>query len=177
MRESQLEENLKRAEEVYDGLVQTQRSLGTMLAEVIRRGGDLDEFKRHLRELPHLSWQADLRRTELRHELLDLRAKRAQEEYRRADKEASKAARSLEQARKAYVEADKAARRSGLEARRLAELRDKEVRHLQELHRVQEEAKRQRAQGEGQVEQERQRGEQEEIEGEDEGAQEQRRVE
>ena len=32
MRENQLEEDLKRAEEVYDGLVQTQRSLGTMLA-------------------------------------------------------------------------------------------------------------------------------------------------
>ena len=164
MRESQLEEDLKRAEEVYDGLVQTQRSLGTMLAEVIRKGRGLDEFKRHLRELPHLIWQADLRRTELRHELLDLRAKRAQEDYRRAGKEASKAARSLEQARKAYVEADEAARRSGLEAGRLAELRDKEVRHLQELHRVQEEAKRQHSQGEWQ------RGEGEEIPEENEGA-------
>jgi hypothetical protein len=168
MRESRLEEDLKRAEVVYDGLVQTQRSVGTMLAEVIRRGEDLDEFKRHLRELPHLIWQADLRSTELRHELLDLRAKRAQEEYRRAGKEASKTARSLEQARKAYVEADEAARRSGLEAGRLAELRDKELRHLQELHRVQEEAKRQHSQGE------RQQGEVEEIQEEDEGAQEQR---
>jgi hypothetical protein len=171
MRESQLEEDLKQAEEVYDSLVQTRSSLGTMLAEVIRRGGDLDEFKRHLRELPHLIWQADLRRTELRHELLDLRAKRAQEEYRRAGKEASKSARSLEQARKAFVEADEAARRSGLEAGRLAELRDKEVRHLQELHRVQEEAKRQHSQGEWQ------RGEREEIQEEDEGAQEQRSAE
>jgi hypothetical protein len=175
MRESQLEEELKRAEEVYDGLVQTQRSLGTMLAEVIRKGRDLDEFKRHLRELPHLSWQADLRRTELRHELLDLRAKRAEEEYRRVGKEASRAARALEQARKAYVEADEAARRSGLEARRLADLRDKEVRHLQELHRVK--AKRERSQGEGQGEQDRQRGEREEIQGEDEGTQEQRQDE
>jgi hypothetical protein len=171
MRESQLEEDLKQAEEVYDSLVQTRSSLGTMLAEVIRRGGDLDEFKRHLRELPHLIWQADLRRTELRHELLDLRAKRAQEEYRRAGKEASKTARSLEQARKAFVEADEAARRSGLEAGRLAELRDKEVRHLQELHRVQEEAKRQHSQAEWQ------RGEREEIQEVDEGAQEQRSAE
>jgi hypothetical protein len=177
MRESQLEEQLKRAEEVYDGLVQTQRSLGTMLTEVIRKGGDLDEFERHLRELPHLCWQADLRRTELRLELLDLRAKRAEEEYRRAGKEASKAARSLEQARKAYVEADEAARRSGLEARQLAELRDKEARHLQELYRVQEEAKRQRSQDEGQGEQERQRKVQEEIQGEIEGAQEERQGE
>jgi hypothetical protein len=168
MRESQLEEDIKRAEEVYDGLVQTQRSLGTMLAEVIRRGGDLDEFERHMRELPHLIWQADLRRTELRHELLDLRSKRAQEEYRRAGERASKTARSLEQARKAYLEADEAARRSGLEADRLAELRDKEARHLQELHRVQEEAKHQHSQGE------RQRGEGEEIQEVDEGAQEPR---
>ena len=157
MRESQLEEDLKRAEEIYDGLVQTQWSLGTRLAEVIRRRGDLDEFNRHRRELPYLIWQADLRRTQLRHKLLDLQAKRAQEEYRRAGEEASKTARSLEQARKTYVEADEAARRSGLEAGRLAELRDKEARHLQELHRVQEEAKRQHSLGE------RQRGEGEEI--------------
>jgi hypothetical protein len=168
MRESQLEKNLKKAEEVYDGLVQMQRSLGTMLAEVIRRRGDLDEFKRHRRELPHLIWQADLRRTELRHELLDLRAKRAQEAYRRAGEVARKTARSLEQARKAYVEADEAARRSGLEAGRLAELRDMEIRHLQELHRVQEEAKHQHSQGE------RQRGEGKEFQEEDEGDQEQR---
>ena len=178
MRESQLEEELKRAEDVYDGLVQTQRSLGTMLAEVIRKGGDLDEFERHLRELPHLSWQADLRRTELRHELLDLRAKRAEEEYRRAGKEASKAARSLEQARKTYEAVDEVARRSSIEARRLAELRDKEARHLQELHRTKEEAERQRSHGEGQGEQEgRQRGEREKIQGEDQGAQEQRQTE
>ena len=172
MRENQLEEDLKRAEEVYDGLVQTQRSLGTMLAEMIRRGGDLDEFKRHRRELPYLIWQADLRRTELRHELLNLRAKRAQEEYRRAGEEASKTARSLEQARKAYVEADEAARRSGLEAGRLAELRDKELRHLQELHRVQEEAKRQhslgeRQRGEGEEIPDEQRGEREEVQTEE----------
>src|ERR687894_1859498 len=117
MRERQLEEDLKRADEVYDGLVQTQRSLGAMLAKVIRRGGDLDEFKRHRRELPHLIWQADLRRTELRHELLNLRAKRAQEEYRRAGEEANKATRSMEQARKAYVEADEGGRGACAEAR------------------------------------------------------------
>ena len=172
MKESQLEEDLRQAEEVYDGLVQMQRSLGTMLAEMIRRGGDLDEFKRHRRELPYLIWQADLRRTQLRHKLLDLRAKRAQEEYRRAGEEASKTARSLEQARKACIEADEVARRSGLEASRLAELRDKEVRHLQELHRVQEEAKRQhslgeRQRGEGEEIPDEQRGEREEVQTEE----------
>src|SRR5215213_491587 len=155
MRERQLEEELERAEEVYDGLAQTQRSLGTILAEAIRKGRDLDEFERHRRELPHLTWQADRKRTELRHELLDLRAKRAEEESRRASREASKAARSLEQARKTYEALDEAARRSSLEARQLAELRDKEVRRLQELQRV----------------------EQEEIQGDDEGGQRQRQGE
>jgi hypothetical protein len=54
MRENQLEEDLKRAEEVYDGLVQTQRSLGTMLAEVIRKGGDLDKSNATCEKSPTL---------------------------------------------------------------------------------------------------------------------------
>jgi putative peptide zinc metalloprotease protein len=140
-RESRLEEEFKRAEEVYDGLVQTTRSLGTMFAEEIRKGGDLDEFGRRLRDLPLLTRQADLRRTELRHELLALRAKRAEDEYRRAAEEASKAARSLKGARKAFVEAAGAAKRSSLSTRRLAELRDKEARYLEGLRRTAEEAK------------------------------------
>ena len=142
MRESRTEEELEQAEKVYDGLVQTRRTLGTMLAETIRKGMDLEEFGRHLRDLPLLIQQADLRRTELRHELLGLRAKRAEEEYRRAAEEASKAARALEQSRIAYVKAEETARRSGLEARRLAEQRDKEAEHLQELLRVPEDAQR-----------------------------------
>jgi hypothetical protein len=108
MREGQLEEKLKRAEEVYEGLLQAQRSLGTMLAEAITKERDFDEFGRHLRELPHLIWQADLRRTELRHALLERQAKRAEDEYRRA---AEEAARSLEQTRKAYLEAEEAVKR------------------------------------------------------------------
>lgn len=138
MRENQLEEELRRAEGVYDGLVQTQRSLGTMLAEEVRKGRDLDEFERHLRELPHLTRQADFRRTELRHELLALRAKRAKNEYQRAAAKVGKAARSLEQARKAFVEADEAARRSGLEAHRLAELREREANRLEQLRQAPE---------------------------------------
>ncbi len=133
MRESQLEKELEQAEEVYDGLIQTRRSLGTMLAETIRKKKDLEEFKLHLRDLPQLIWQADLRMTELRHELLDRRARRAEDEYRRAAEEASKAARALEQARSAYVKAEETARRLGPEARRLAQLRDKEAEHLREL--------------------------------------------
>jgi hypothetical protein len=170
MRESRLENELAQAEEVYDDLLQTRRSLGTMLAETIREGRDLEEFKCHLRDLSQLIWQTDLRRTELRHQLLDRRARQAEDEYRRAAKEAEKAARSHEQARKAYIKAQKAARRSGLEARRLAEVCDKEAEQLQDLLRVPEDA--QRYQGE------HQRGEQgrerEEMRGGDHGAQKQR---
>jgi hypothetical protein len=141
-RESQLEAELEQAEEVYEGLIQTRGSLGTMLAETIRKGKDLEEFKRHLRDLPLLIQQADLRRTELRHELLDRRAKQAEDEYRRAAEEAQRAARSHEQARKAHLKGQRAARRSGLEARRLAGARDKEAEHLQELLRVMDDAQR-----------------------------------
>jgi len=167
MRESQLEKELEQAEEVYDGLVQTRRSLGTMLAETIRKGKDLKEFGRHLRDLPQLIWQADLRRTELKHELLDRRARQAEDEYRRAAEEVSKAARTLEQARRAYIKAKETAKRSGLETRRLAELRDKEAKHLQELRRVPQDA--QCYQGEHQRGE--QGGEQEEMRGGGQGAQ------
>ncbi len=168
MRDSQLEEELEQAEEVYDGLVQTRISLGTMLAETIRRGKDLEEFKRHLRDLPQLIWQADLRRTELKHALLELRARRAEDEYRRAAEEAQNAAQALEQARNAYIKAQKAASSAGLEARRLAELRDKEKSHFQELRQAREDA--QLYQGEDQREQGQPRREQEEISIESQGA-------
>jgi hypothetical protein len=170
MRESRLENELAQAEEVYDDLLQTRRSLGTMLAETIREGRDLEEFKCHLRDLSQLIWQTDLRRTELRHQLLDRRARQAEDEYRRAAKEAEKAARSHEQARKAYIKAQKAARRSGLEARRLAEVCDKEAEQLQDLLRVPEDA--QRYQGENQ--RGKQGREREEMRGGDHGAQKQR---
>jgi hypothetical protein len=167
MRESQLEKELEQAEEVYDGLIQTRRSLGSMLAETIRRGKDLEEFKRHRRDLPQLIWQADLRMTELRHELLDRRARRAEDDYRRAAEEASKASRALEQARRAYIKAEDMAKRLGPEARRLAERRDDEAAHLQELLRVGEDA--QRYQGEHQRGE--QEGEREEMPGGGQGVQ------
>ena len=170
MRESRLEEELEQAEEVYEGLVQTRRSLGTMLAETIRKGMDLEEFGHHLRDLPLLIQQADLRRTELRHELLSRRAKRAEEEYRRAAEEASKAARVLEQARRAHVKAEETAKRSGLEASRLAEQRDKEAEHLQELLRIPEDAQRYQ----GDHLREEQGGKPEEMRKGGQGAQEQR---
>jgi hypothetical protein len=153
MRETRLENELAQAEEVYDDLIQTRRSLGTMLAETIRKGKG-----------------RDLRRTELRHQLLDRRARQAEDEYRRAAEEAEKAARSHEQASNAYIKAQIAVRRSGLEARRLAGVCDKEAEQLQELLRVPEDAQRYQLK--------HQRGEQgrqqEEMRGGDHGAQEQR---
>jgi hypothetical protein len=172
LRESRLENELAQAEEVYDHLIQTRRSLGTMLAETIRKGKgrDLEEFKCHRRDLSQLIWQTDLTRTELRYQLLDRQARQAEDEYRRATEEAEKAARSHEQARKAYIKAQEAARRSGLEARRLAEVCDKEAEQLQDLLRVPEGAQRYQLK--------HQRGEQgrerEEMRGGDHGAQEQR---
>jgi hypothetical protein len=171
MRESRLENELAQAQEVYDHLIQTRRSLGTMLAETIRKGKgrDIEEFKCHRRDLSQLIWQTDLTRTELRHQLLNRRARQAEDEYRRATEEAEKAARSYEQARKAYIKAQIAARRSGLEARRLAEVCDKEAEQLQELLRVPEDAQRYQVK--------HQRGEQgreqEEMRGGDHGAQKQ----
>jgi hypothetical protein len=172
MRESRLENELAQAEEFYDDLIRIRRSLGTMLAETIRKGNgrDLEEFKCHRRDLSELIWQTDLRRTELRHQLLDRQARQAEDKYRRAAEEAEKAARSHEQARKADIKAQKAARRSGLEARRLAEVCNKEAEQLQELLRVPEDAQRYQLK--------HQRGEQgrEQVEmrGGDHGAQEQR---
>jgi hypothetical protein len=172
MRESRLRNELVQAEEVYDDLIQTRRSLGTMLAEAIRKGKgrDIEEFKCRRRDLSQLIWQMDLTRTELRYQLLDRRARQAEDEYRRATEKAEKAARSHEQARKAHIKAQMAARRSGLEARRLAEVCDREAEQLQELLRVPEYAQRYQVKY--------QRGEQgkepEEMSGGDHGAQKQR---
>jgi hypothetical protein len=172
MRESRLENELAQVEEVYDGLIQARRSLGTMLAETIRKGKwrDLEEFKCHRRDLSQLIWQTDLTRTELRHRLLDKRARQAEDEYRRATEEAEKAARSHEQARKTYIKAQEAAMRSGLEARRLAEVCDKEAEQLQELLRVPEGAQRYQLKHQ----REEQGREREEMSGGDRGAQKQR---
>ena len=148
MKDSELKASLERAEAAYEDLVRTRASLGTMLAETIRRGKDLEEFKRLRRDLPQLIWQADLRMTELRHELLDRRARRAEDEYRRAAEEVSKASRALEQTRRAYIKVEETAKRLGPETRQLAELRDKEAKHLQELRWAPEDA--QRYQGEHQ---------------------------
>src|SRR5918998_3130475 len=105
MRESRLKNELAQAEQVYDDLIRIRRSLGTMLAEAIRKGKgrDLEEFKCHRRDLSQLIWQTDLTRTELRYQLWERRARQAEEEYRRNSEKAEEDARSPEEARKAYI--------------------------------------------------------------------------
>jgi hypothetical protein len=133
MRDGVLEAKLERAEETYEDLVRTRASLGTALAEAIRRGRDLSEFGRRMKDLPLLIRKADVRRTELRVELLSRRLKEAQAAHGRAAEAASRALASLEEAKKSHGEAESLERRSALEAWRLKELRDEEAERLERL--------------------------------------------
>src|SRR5215207_5321441 len=83
MNDAALQAELERAEEAYENLMRTRATLGSALAEAIRRGRDLSEFGQHIRDLPHLIRRADVRRAELRVELLARRGKEAQEGHRR----------------------------------------------------------------------------------------------
>jgi hypothetical protein len=131
--DSDFEAKLERAEETYEDLVRTRASLGTALAEAIRRGRDLSEFGRRMEDLPLLIRQADVRRTELKVELLSRRLKEAEAAHGRAAEAASSALASLAEAKKSHAEAASVERRSALEARRLKELRDEETERLERL--------------------------------------------
>jgi hypothetical protein len=133
MREGDLEAKLERAEETYEDLVRTRASLGTVLAEAIRRGRDLSEFGRRMEDLPLLIRQADVRRAELKVELLARRLKEAEAAHGRAAEAASRALASLEEAKKSHAKAASLERRSALETRRLKELRDEEAKRLERL--------------------------------------------
>ena len=133
MREGDLEAKLERAEETYEDLVRTRASLGTVLAEAIRRGRDLSEFGRRMEDLPLLIRQADVRRAELKVELLARRLKEAEAAHDRAAEAASRALASLEEAKKSHAKAASLERRSALEAYRLKELRDEEAKRLERL--------------------------------------------
>ena len=128
-----LEAMLERAEEAYEDLVRTRASLGTALAEIIRRGRDLSEFGWWLEDLPLLIRKAALRRTELKVALLSRRLKEAQAAHGRAAEAASRALASLEEAKKAHAKAASVERRSAVEARRLKELQDEEAERLERL--------------------------------------------
>ncbi len=133
MREGDLEAKLERAEETYEDLVRTRASLGTVLAEAIRRGRDLSEFGRRMEDLPLLIRKADVRRAELKVELLARRLKEAEAAHDRAAEAASRALASLEEAKKSHAKVASLERRSALEAYRLKELRNEEAQRLERL--------------------------------------------
>jgi hypothetical protein len=120
--DSDFEAKLERAEAAYEDLVRTRASHGTALAEAIRRGRDLSEFGRRMEDLPLLIRKADVRRTELKVELLSRRLKEAEAAHGRAAEAASSALVSLAEAKKSHAE-----------ARRLKELRDVEAERLERL--------------------------------------------
>ena len=124
---------IEQAEATYRSHVETGRRLGTMLAEAIKRDGGLPEFRRHMEDLPFLIRSADVRRTELKVELLGRRLKEAQEEHRRSTEEAKRAGAALEEARRTYTRAVNVERRSSLEAQHLEELHREEQGHLERL--------------------------------------------
>ncbi len=133
MKDSELMASLERAEEAYEALLRIRASLGTMLAEAIRRDGGLPEFRRRMKDLPLLIRSADISRTELKVELLQRRLKAAQEEHRRATENAKRASTALVEARKAYTQAVNVEQRTSLEAQRLEELHRAEMERLGRL--------------------------------------------
>ena len=133
MRDGDLEAKLERAEETYEDLVRTRASLGTALAEAIRRDRDLSEFGWWLEDLPLLIRKEDVRRTELKVELLSRRLKEAQAAHGRAAETASRALASLEEAKKSHAKAASVERRWALEAQQLKELQDEAAERLERL--------------------------------------------
>jgi hypothetical protein len=158
MNDGALKAALEREERTYEDLLQIRASLGTMLAEAIKREGGFAEFKQRMEDLPLLIRSADIRRTELKVELLTKQLKKAEEEQRRKIEAAKRAAAALEEARRAYASYARAAngeQKWGLEAQRLEELRRKEMARLKRLRSVEPPGDSESA-GEGQEE----RGEQ-----------------
>jgi methylthioribose-1-phosphate isomerase len=133
MNDADLKVSLERAEETYEDLVWIRASLGTMLAEAIRRSEDLSKFRQRVKDLHLLIHSADARRTELKVELLAQQLKEAQEKYRRVTEDAKRASAALEEAKRVSARATEAERRLGLKARRLEELRREEIGHLERL--------------------------------------------
>ena len=133
MNEGALKAALEREERAYEDLVRVRASMGTMLAAAIRKEGGLPEYEQHTRDLPLLIRSADIRRTELKVELLTRQLKKAEEEQRRAIEAAKRAAAALEEARRSYARATNVEQKWGLETRRLEELRREEMARLERL--------------------------------------------
>jgi hypothetical protein len=133
MNDRALKAALEREERVYEELLQVRASLGTMLAEAIRTDEGLPEFSQRREDLLLLIQRADIRRTELKVELLGRELKKAQKEHRRAVETAKRAAASLEEARRSYPRAANIEQEWGLETRRLEELHREELARLKRL--------------------------------------------
>jgi hypothetical protein len=133
MNEGALEAALEREERAYEDLVRVRASLGTMLAAAIRRDGGLSEFEQRTRDLPHLIRSADIRRTELKVELLSRQLKKAEEEQRRAIEATKRTAAALEEARRSYARAANVEQKWSLETQRIAELHREEMARLERL--------------------------------------------
>src|SRR5215216_1235497 len=133
MNDAALKAALEREERAYEDLVGVRASLGTMLAETIRKDKDLSEFEQHTRDLSLLTRRADIRRTELKVELLSRQLKKAEREQPRATEAAKRAAAALEEARRSYARASSVERRWDLETRRLEELHREEMARLERL--------------------------------------------
>jgi hypothetical protein len=133
MNDGALKAALEREERSYEELLGVRASLGTMLAAAIRTEGGVPEFTRRREDLLFLVQSADIRRTELKVELLGRQLKKAEKEYRRASEAAKRAAAALEDARRSYAQAADAERKWGHETRRLEELRREELTRLEGL--------------------------------------------
>ena len=133
MNDGALKAALEREERAYENLVEVRASLGTMFAETIRKDKDLSEFEQHMRDLPLLTRSADIRRTELKVELLSRQLKKAEGEQRRAIEAAKRSAAALEEARRSYSRAASVERKWDLETQRLDEVRREEMARLELL--------------------------------------------
>ncbi len=133
MKDGELKASLERAETAYEELVRTRASLGSMLAEAIRRDGGLPEFRRRMRDLPSLIRSADIRRTALKVDLLGRRLQEAKKEHHRTKEATKRAGAALEEASRAYSRAVNVEQRSSLEVQRIEELHRGELGRLERL--------------------------------------------
>src|SRR5215212_5760789 len=133
MNDAAFQAELERAEEAYKNLMRIRATLGSALAEAIRRGRELSEFGQHMRDLPHLIRSADVRRTELRVELLARRVKEVQEAHSKAAGDVKRAGTAVEEAMKAYARVASVEQQLRLEVRRFEEQHHGEMECLARL--------------------------------------------
>lgn len=127
------ETDIEQAEQAYRDLEETYRRLGSRFAEVVRRGGSLEEFQSLRADISYLLRKADLRRTELRREYLTQRLQGLENEHRRAHQNAKRTAESLKKVQRDDAKAQDIWRRVDRQVRHLSELREREEERLEQL--------------------------------------------